>query len=259
MTIRQVRRRCAALLADDERPAEERDRLVELMVLLARLGPPPDPEDLYPRWAELQGGFLGATAGTDPEWLEEAFLELYCHLHGYEAPYSAAERARFDEVGGYWCHAGGLSPILRAGRWIRADSVSADLGAGNGLQLLLVQVLDPHVRSIQIELSARMVAAGKALQEWLGIPGRRVEWIVGDVIEHSVTGVDFLYLYRPVRPEGEEGAEYYRRLAAELEASAKPVVVFSVADPLHQFFSDRFRVHSSDGQLTCWRGPVELL
>ena len=48
-----------------------------------------------------------------------------------EAEYREEERRLMDEAGGYWAHAGGLSPILKAGSWIRPDTVSTDLGAGN--------------------------------------------------------------------------------------------------------------------------------
>jgi hypothetical protein len=48
-----------------------------------------------------------------------------------------------DRSGGYWCHAGGLSPVLKAGAFIEPDTVSADFGAGNGLQCLLMQKIHP--------------------------------------------------------------------------------------------------------------------
>ena len=102
--------------------------------------------------------------------MEEAFLTLYAHLHMHEARYTPDERGRMDEAGGYWAHAGGLSPILEAAPWIRPNTVSADLGAGNGLQGLLLQILYPHRKTIQIEISSNMVELGKQLQAWLGIP-----------------------------------------------------------------------------------------
>jgi hypothetical protein len=170
----------------------------------------------------------------------------------HEAPYTPEERRRVDETGGYWSHAGGLSPILRAGDWLRPDSVSADLGAGNGLQGLLFQKLYPHRRTIQVEISSTMVEIGMRLQRWLGIPEARVEWVVGDVMNASVDGIDFLYLYRPVRPDG-PGRAFYERVAAELEDSDRAVVIFSIADCLRDFLSPHFEVFYFDGHLTCFR------
>jgi hypothetical protein len=248
--------RLRGLLRDDGRPEEERERLVRLMLLLADLGPPPDLESVFPRYPMLRERFLEAARGGDGERLEEAFLELYCHLHLHEAPYTPEERRRVDETGGYWCHAGGLSPILKAGPWIRPETVSADFGAGNGLQGLLLQVLYPHDRTRQVEISSQSVEIGKRLQSWLGIPSQRVEWVVDDVLQVSPRGVDFLYLYRPVHPEG-EGRRFYERFASDLEGAPRQVVIFSIADCLRSFLSPRFEVFYSDGHLTCFRGPSQ--
>jgi hypothetical protein len=240
------------LFAEDDRSDDERERLLRLLELFAQLPPPPDPLRIYPRYGEYRDRFLTASEGADSDELEEAFLTLYAHVHGHEAPYTAGERRRVDETGGYWCHAGGLSPILKAGSHLGPDSVSADFGAGNGLQSLLMQKLDPHRKTIQIEISSRMVDAGRHLQSWLEIPEERVEWIVGDVLDHSPAGIDFLYLYRPVRPEG-EGRRFYEHFAAELESSDRPVVIFSIADCLRGFLGDGFESFYHDGHLTCFR------
>jgi hypothetical protein len=86
----------------------------------------------------------------------------------------------------------------------------------------------------------------------LGIPEARVEWVVGDVMNASVDGIDFLYLYRPVRPDG-PGRAFYERVAAELEDSDRAVVIFSIADCLRGFLSPHFEVFYFDGHLTCFR------
>jgi hypothetical protein len=250
--------RLRALLRDDGRPGEEREGLIRLMLVLAGLPPPPDPDGVFRDYPRLHERFLAAADLGDGERLEEAFLELYCHLHLHEAPYTPQERKRLNETGGYWCHAGGLSPILKAGPWIRPETVSADFGAGNGLQGLLLQVLYPHARTRQIEISTQSVEIGKRLQTWLGVPAERVEWVAGDLLEASALGVDFLYLYRPLRPQG-EGRRFYERLASELEQAPGPVVIFSIADCLRSFLSGRFEVFYTDGQLTCIRGPIEAL
>jgi hypothetical protein len=244
--------RLASVLRLDGVSPAEHERLIHLMVRLAGLGSPPDRFGCFPRYDELMDRFLGAVErGVAPD-IEERFLEVYAHLHMNEAPYTADERLQVDRSGGYWCHAGGLSPILKAGEWIRTGSVTADLGAGNGLQAMLLQTLYPHRRSHLIEISNRMAEIGHDLQQWLQIPADRLTWRVEDILDAPTPEVDFLYLYRPVRPEG-PGRAYYERLAGELEGFSRPVVVFSIADCLGGFLSERFHVFYTDGHLTCFQ------
>jgi hypothetical protein len=252
-TRRKFEDRIRPLLAGDGRSRQERDRLVRLMSRFAELPPPPDPDGCFPRYEEYRESFLQRAADSDGEALEEAFLHLYSHLHMHEASYTPRERSRKDETGGYWAHAGGLSPILKAGPWIGPDSISLDLGAGNGLQGLLFQMLSPHRKAIQVEISSHMIAVGKRLQQWLGVPGDRMEWVVGDVCTYPVKAADFVYLYRPVRPTTAGGHAFYRNLAETLNRLPGPVVVFSVADCLGSFVSERFEVFYTDGHLTCFR------
>lgn len=241
------------VLISEDRSPREMASLAALIELFAALPAPPDPFGLYPRYGECLDIFLAALEGTDGEVLEEAFLTLYSHLHGHEAPYTPDERRQMDDAGGYWNHAGGLSPILKAGDHIRPQSVVADFGAGNGLQCLLMQKLYPHRKTIQIEISSQAIVAGQQLQGWLGIEKERVEWRAMDVLDASTSGMNFIYLYRPVRPDG-PGRGFYERFAGDLEASPQEVVIFSIADCLRGFLTERFQVFYSDGQLTCYRG-----
>ena len=227
-------------------------RAATLTVRIVELPPPPNARHAFPRHTGLKARLLRALEGDDGEEIEERFLELYAHLHMHEAPYTSAERARVDETGGYWCHAGGLSPILKAAPWLGPESTSADLGAGNGLQCLLLQRLYPHRRTTQIEISERMVEIGRSLQSWLEIPEERVRWVVGDVTRNLPEEVDFLYLYRPVRPEG-TGRIFYEKLAAEIESWSRPTIVFSIADCLRSFVGDTLEVFYCGGHLTCFR------
>ena len=94
--------------------------------------------------------------------------------------------------------------------------------------------------------------AGKALESWLGIPEGRVEWVIGDVLDTSPAGMDFVYIYRPVRPEG-AGRRFYERFAADLAQDGRPVVIFSIADCLRGFLPPEFRTFYFDGHLTCFR------
>ena len=244
--------RVSKLLLDDGRPPAERRRLVDLMELLVSLPEPPDGQRIFPRYASLRYDFLRACRDGDSELVEERFLELYAHIHMHEAPYTPGERRRVNATGGYWSHAGGLSPILKAGRWIRPTTRCVDLGAGNGLQTLLMQKMNPPAHSCQIEISSTMVEIGRSLQDWLGIPEDRVEWRADDVLETPLGGWDFVYLYRPVRPEG-PGRVFYRRLAEALEKETGEVVIFSIADCLGEFLSPVFSRFYTDGHLTCYR------
>ena len=251
--LSSLKDRIAPLLNPDDYSAEERNHLTRLMLLLAELPAPPDLDKDFPKYEEYKQNFLNCAEGTDGEVLEEAFLTLYAHLHMHEASYTPEERRRMDEAGGYWAHAGGLSPILKAGPWIGSDKVSADLGAGNGLQGLLLQYLYPHRKIIQIEISSRMIEIGRRLQAWLGIPDEKVEWVAGDVCEQSLEGIDFFYLYRPVRPTTEKGRAFYKNLAGLLARSPKRVVIFSIADCLKDFLGPGFEIFYNDGHLTCFR------
>jgi len=244
-----------SVLRDDDRTEDERSRLVRLMELLTSLPDPPNAATLFPRFSALKDRFLAACDGNDGEGLEERFLELYAHLHMHEAPYTRRERRQMDATGGYWSHAGGLSPILKAGKWIRPETTSVDLGAGNGLQALLMQKLHPHALSCQIEISSAMVDIGRVLQDWLEIPEDQVEWRADDVLETPLGGWSFVYLYRPVRPSG-PGLGFYRRLANALGTEPGEVVVFSIADCLGGFLPETFDRFYTDGHLTCYRKPA---
>jgi hypothetical protein len=244
--------RLRSLIPREEYDPAEIEPLLRLIGIFAGLPPAPDPEGFFPDQGRLRERFLAEVRTGTWDLVEEALLELYCHLHMHEAPYTPEERRRVDATGGYWCHAGGLSPLLKAAPWILPHTVSADFGAGNGLQALLLQKLYPHARTVQIEISSRMLDAGRRLQEWLGIEPERVEWIHDDVCNASPRGMDFIYLYRPVRPEG-EGRRFYERFAAELDATGGEIVIFSIADCLRDFLPPAFRVFFRDGHLTCFR------
>lgn len=247
----------ARRLVETGRDAQEAGLLARLVLRFLILPNPPGGESVFPRYSELQNTLESATLNGSGEELEEAFLELYAHVHMNEAPYTSDERQKMDEAGGYWNHAGGLSPVLKAQGWIQPDMVSADFGAGNGLQALLLQLLYPHARTDLIEISSQMKEIGEGLQEWLGISSDRINWINDDVLDVSATGYNFIYLYRPVRPEG-VGRDFYTRFAREVESEETPPVIFSIADCLRDFLSeDRYEVVYGDGHLTCFKPREE--
>ncbi|MEJ2582301.1 MAG: hypothetical protein P8127_11825 [Acidobacteriota bacterium] len=232
-------------------PQNEIERQASLIQLFIALPEPPE-RVLFPRFGELRKRLESTLRFGDGDEIEEAFLNLYAHVHMNEALYSEDERRRMDEAGGYWNHAGGLSPILKAQPWIQPATISADFGAGNGLQGLLLQKLYPHKKTVQIEISGRMAEIGECLREWFGIPSNRVSWIVDDVRRVPARGFDFIYLYRPVRPEG-VGRDFYSRFAEDVESEASPPIIFSIADCLRDFLSDRYEVFYGDGHLTCFK------
>ena len=187
----------------------------------------------------------------DAPALEGAIVDLYISLHALGSKYSAAERKVLDIRSGYSCYPGGLLPLIMAGPHIRRESIVVDLGAGNGLQGLFLQRLYPHRKTLQVELSGEMIRIGRVFQQALGIPDNRITWINDDILNVSIDSADFIYIYRPARPQG-KGSEIYRAIARKLTEGHRPRVVFSVADCLGEFL-DGFSVFYTDGHLTCFR------
>lgn len=187
----------------------------------------------------------------DDLWAVEcALTNLYIQLHGAGCVYSPAEMKLLRSRNGYLCHPGGFSPLIKAEQFIKPESIVADLGAGNGLQGLLLQRLYPHKRTIQVELSSEMIRVGKMFQKALGIDNR-IEWINKDIMDVSIEDVDFLYIYRPARPSG-GGRALYEAIAKKLTSLRKPLIIFSVADCLAEFLDGRFTIFYTDGHLTCF-------
>lgn len=195
--------------------------------------------------------FMAAMEENDPSRVEDALVDLYIRLHNAGSKYSPSERKLLDTRSGYSCYPGGLSPLVKAEPFIRLESIVADLGAGNGLQGLLLQRLYPHQRTLQIEISAEMIRIGRIFQKALGISDDRVEWINDDIVNVSVEDVDFIYIYLPARPL-DNGSELYQVITRKLANGHKPLVVFSVADCLAKFLDKRFSIFYTDGHLTCF-------
>jgi hypothetical protein len=144
-------------------------------------------------------------------------------LHTAGSGYTSSERELLKEKSGISCLPGGISPLIMARPFIRPDTTVADLGAGNGLQGLLLQRIIPHKKTMQIEISAEMVRIGRIYQRALGIGEDRMEWINGDMADVSLEPVDFIYIYRPAKPY-EGGNELYRAIARKLNALRKPIL-----------------------------------
>jgi len=195
--------------------------------------------------------FMSALEKGEPSSIEDALLTLYIRLHSTGFRYSQSEKEILKKRNAYLCHPGGLSPLILAEKFIRPETTVADLGAGNGLQGLLLQRICPHRKTIQIELSAELIRIGKIFQEALGISSDRIEWIHDDIVNVSIDAADFIYLYRPAKPL-ERGKELYQAIARKLSAGNKPLVIFSVADCLGHYLDTRFSISYTDGHLTCF-------
>ena len=198
----------------------------------------------------LDNYFLLKEKGDTSE-LEIAFIELYIKLHIAGSGYAPAERELLKEKNGISCLPGGISPLIMARPFIGPETTVADLGAGNGLQGLLMQLISPHRRTMQIEISSEMIRVGRLFQRALGISEDRVEWINGDMADVSLDATDFIYIYRPAKPLN-GGNELYRAIAQKLSLIEKPLVIFSVADCLGRFLDERFSVFYENGYLTCF-------
>src|SRR4030066_2086496 len=133
-----------------------------------------------------------ALKDADFNALENPLLDLYIRLHRAGSVYSPCERDLLLKRKGYTCHPGGLSPLIKAVEFIRPDSIIADLGAGNGLQGLLLQDICPHRKTIQIEISSELIRVGRIFQQALGISADRVEWVHDDIIHASIEAADFI-------------------------------------------------------------------
>jgi hypothetical protein len=183
--------------------------------------------------------------------IERDLLDLYIRLHGAGSTYSPQERETLTKRKGYSCYPGGLSPLIKAAQFIRPDSIVADLGAGNGLQGLLLQCICPHKKTIQIELSSEMIRIGRIFQRALGLSDDRVAWIHDDIFNVSIEAADFIYIYLPAKPL-DGGKDIYEAIAHKISTMKRPPVILSVADCLAKFIDSRFTVSYMDGHLTCF-------
>ncbi len=252
LTAAETSRRCLRLF--EEKDADPcRCRLFSALAgLFSSLADRRDFAASYPGVLPLFREAFRSIREGSAERAEETLTLSYATLHGADSSYTRSERSALDEAKGYWCHAGGLSPLWRAAPWIGPGSRVADYGAGNGLQGLLLQHLYPHQCTTLIELSGEMIARGKRLQTMMGIPSARVEWVHGSVEEVPPDRFDFIYIYRPLKPEGTAGRRFYSAFARTLGAAGHPVTIFSVADCLRGFLDPSFEPFYDDGQLTCF-------
>ena len=225
--------------------------LARVGALFDDLASRPGIDEIVPSFVKFHRELQAARATNDEDRIETALARLYCVVHGSGGAYAEAERAEFDKLGGYWCHAGGLEPLHVAAPFFTPETRFADYGAGNGLQGLLFQRLYPHRLTTLVELGGPMIDQGRRLQALLGIVGERVDWVHANIMDVPPHRFDVIYLYRPVRPEG-GGRAFYEMFAREVAEAGHPVTIVSVADCLRGFLPPAFRVTHDDGQITCF-------
>ena len=230
---------------------ETKTRIHRIEQTFIKLASAPEVIRLNPDIQKVKDDYLKKSQDGYDEDTEIAFLNLYCELHRTGSNYSSNERQALDDKKGYFNHPGGISPLVKAGAHIGKNSISADLGAGNGLQGLLFQTLYPHRKMVQIELSGEMIRIGKIYQEILEISDNNMLWINDDIMTVSLDEIDFLYLYRPSKPIG-NGVAFYHSLVAKLKTITKPLVIFSIADCLKDFLDSSYKIFYNDGHLTCF-------
>ncbi len=186
---------------------------------------------------------------------EYRLLKLYLAIHNTGCDYSSSEADSLKDGAGITNLPGGMYPLIAAARLINENMTSMDLGAGNGLQGLLLQCLTPHRKTIQVELSTKMIEAGKLLHKALKIPQERVRWSAEDISEQRFGDLDFLYIYRPVKPHG-EGKKLYEQVAGNLASLDKNITVLSVADCLGPYIKDSFSEFHSNEFFTIYRSST---
>jgi hypothetical protein len=228
---------------------EEQTRIVERTLL--DLASDTNVQDELPDIVHYLESYLQLKEKGDTSMLEIALIELYIKLHTAGSGYAPSEREVLKEKNGISCLPGGISPLIMARPFIGPETTVVDLGAGNGLQGLLLQRISPHKKTMQIEISAEMVRMGRVFQRALGIGEDHMEWIIGDIANVSLEPVDFIYMYRPAKPH-EGGNDLYRVIARKLNDLRKPIVVFSVADCLGRFLDKRFKVFYENEYFVCF-------
>jgi len=236
-------------LAATRSPRES--QLARVGVLFDDWAARPGIDEIVPSFLKFHRELRAARETGDDDRIETALARLYCVVHGSGGAYADAERTAFDELGGYWCHAGGLEPLHLAAPYFTPETRFVDYGAGNGFQGLLFQHLYPHRLTTLVELGGPMIEQGRRLQGLFGIPAARVEWAHANIMAVPPRRFDVIYLYRPVRPEG-AGRAFYAMFAREVASAAHPVTIVSVADCLRDFLPPAFRVIHGDGQITCF-------
>lgn len=176
----------------------------------------------------------------DIKMRESALIELYIALHQGGRGYSDKEEELLKEKRGLKGLPGGILPVIIASHLIEEDYVFVDLGAGNGLQGLLLQYIFPHRLTRQIELAKAHLDTGSIYENQLGFDEKKILYENIDILSGDFSNVDFIYMYRPVRPI-DSGLEFYKNLYNKLKQIKKPHFILSVADCFEPFLGQEYK------------------
>ncbi|MBS3809067.1 MAG: hypothetical protein KGY38_02795 [Desulfobacterales bacterium] len=200
----------------------------------------PAVKNYVPSVAGMAEHLRNARQTGDHSVRENLLIALYHRLHAAGAVYKSHEEETLKAWKGLGCVPGGLMPLFIAGHFIKPESVTADLGAGNGLQGLLMQALCPHRQTLLVEISENLIETGRLYQQALGIAGERILWEHGDIADTDLREVDLVYMYRPIRPL-EDGILLYKNVAEKLAENNRSVTVVSMADCMGRFLDKSFK------------------
>lgn len=207
---------------------------------LIRIALHPAVKQHAPSGAKMAEHLMEFREAGDPSVRENALISLYNCLHAAGAVYKDHEEQTLNAWNGLGCIPGGLLPLFIVRHLIGPESVTADLGAGNGLQGLLIQALRPHQQTFLVEISESLIETGRIYQQALGFAPDRILWENGDIADTDLREVDLVYLYRPIRPQG-EGNVLYKAVAQKLAENNRSVTVVSMADCLGRFLDESFK------------------
>ena len=198
-------------------------------------------QKLVPQVADRLEALYSARHTGNTDKREDELLDLYLLLHGAGSEYEPEEMNSFRASQGIACLPGGILPLILCSWFINPWSTVSDLGCGNGLQGLLLQVLFPHRKTVQVELSGNLISTGKLYQHILGLDSEEISWFHKDIADMDLSDIDLIYMYRPVRPSG-AGAEVYRKIAEQLSRLPHTVTIISMADCLNAFLGNEFSI-----------------
>lgn len=188
---------------------------------------------------EIGLALINAQKNGDIEKREMNLIKLYLLFHKYGAGYSFEEEKFMEKSKGHKWFPGGLMPLVLGSYLMKPEYEFCDLGCGNGFQGILMQILSPHSKTRQIEISKSYLEAGKIFLKPLKIDKGKISFEHIDISSFKMKETDFVYMYRPSRPI-EEGAQLYRNLSNKVYLNKKSFYLLSVADCFEPFIKGNY-------------------
>jgi len=206
---------------------------------LLRLSSAPEVAGLVPKAPLLADRLRDCARHAGLDERELALSSLYLTLHSAGAQYMPEEDEILARAHGIPKQPGGMTPILLSAPFVKPESTVVELGAGNGLQGLLLQSLARHAQTVMVEISGSLIETGRVLQRAMGLKDESVRWHHADLLEADLPALvggppDLLYMYRPVKPAG-RGRRLYERIAEWIQEWPGGQAIMSVADCMSPF------------------------